>query len=332
MPGAPLCSVARIQIAAGLFYRTMDLRAYTRPVSPLRLSVVHPRAASMAVLALLPMLGGCNVPAVLDPAGPVAAGEREILFDSLAIMLAIVIPTIVATLIFAWWFRAGNRRARYRPDWSYSGRLELLVWSVPLLVIIFLGGIGWVGSHDLDPPKPLAARAKPIEVDVVSLDWKWLFVYPEQGVASVNHLVIPAGVPVRFRITSATVMNSFFVPQLGSQIYAMSGMENQLNLMADKPGRFRGLSAHYSGEGFADMHFAVDAVPPAAFADWVANTRGSGPMLDEANYRRLGDVAGRVQPFTFRGVMPDFFHRAMLWSMSPPQPVSDGRERKPHAG
>ena len=162
---------------------------------------------------------------MLDPQGPVGAGERQILLNSLTIMLGIVIPTILATLVFAWWFRAGNKRAKYRPDWSYSGRLELLVWSVPALVVIFLAGITWIGSHDLDPSKPLVSKTAPIRVQVVALDWKWLFIYPDQGVASVNRLVVPVGTPVEFRITSATVMNSFLVPQLGGQIYAMSGME-----------------------------------------------------------------------------------------------------------
>lgn len=183
------------------------------------------------MVALPLALGSACAPATLDPAGPVAAGEKTLLLNSLAIMLGIVVPVIIATVAFAWWFRASNTRAKYRPDWAYSGKLELLVWSVPLLVIIFLGGIGWVASHELDPQRPLASRQRPITIQVVALDWKWLFIYPEQRIASVNRLVIPAGVPISFRITSGTVMNSFFVPQLGSQIYAMAGMEAKLNLM-----------------------------------------------------------------------------------------------------
>ena len=234
------------------------------------------RAARPAAALLTVLSATACAPALLDPAGPVAAGEKTLLINSLAVMLGIVVPVILATIAFAWWFRASNTRAKHLPEWSYSGKLELLVWSVPLLVIIFLGGMGWVASHDLDPQRPLASRQKPITVQVIALDWKWLFVYPEQGVASVNRLVIPAGTPVQFRITSATVMNSFFVPQLGSQIYAMAGMEAKLNLMADRPGRFRGLSAHYSGEGFSDMDFTVDAVPPRQFAAWAAGTKGQG--------------------------------------------------------
>ena len=256
---------------------------------------------------LLPLaLAACS-PAVLDPAGPVAANEKTILLNSLAIMLAIIVPTILATLAFAWWFRAGNARAKYRPDWSYSGRLELLVWSIPVLAIIFLAGITWVGSHQLEPSRPLESKQRPLTVQVVSLDWKWLFIYPDQGVASINRLVIPAGTPVAFRITSATVMNSFFVPRLGSQIYAMSGMDAKLHLQADRPGRFRGISAHYSGAGFADMGFAVDAVPPAAFGQWVAATRTAGPALDGPAYSRLAAHEGTATPFTFRAVAPGLY-------------------------
>lgn len=261
---------------------------------------------------------GCST-GVLDPAGPVAAGEKTILLNSLVIMLAIVIPTIVLTIGFAWWFRAGNDKAKHLPDWSYSGRLELLVWSIPLLVIIFLGGIAWISSHTLDPSRELRSERPPLDVQVVSLNWKWLFIYPGQGVASVNRLVIPVGTPVRFRITSATVMNSFFIPQLGSQIYAMSGMDAKLNLLADRPGRYQGLSAHYSGEGFANMNFAVDAVPPAQFAGWVAGTKGRGPTLEGRTYLQLAQVEGNVAPFAFGSVRPGFYEAALHQSGAPVQ-------------
>ena len=265
-------------------------------------------AARRALVALVPLLAlvACS-PALLDPAGPVAAGEKTILLNSLAIMLAIVVPTILATLAFAWWFRAGNTRAKYRPDWEYSGQLELLVWSVPLLAVVFLAGIGWVGAHTLEPSRPLPARQPPLQVQVVSLDWKWLFIYPDQGVASINRLVIPAGRPVTFRITSATVMNSFFVPRLGSQIYAMTGMDAKLNLQADRPGRYAGLSAHYSGAGFADMNFAVDAVAPAAFDQWAAGARTAGPRLDSRAYLQLAAHAEAMRPATFSAVQPGLY-------------------------
>ena len=156
---------------------------------------------------------------VLDPQGPVGRAERVILGDATAIMLAVIVPVIILTLVFAWWFRAGNRRAMYRPNWDYSGTIELIIWSIPALVISFLGGIAWISSHDLDPPKPLESASPPLEVEVVSLDWRWLFIYPRERIATVNYLVVPTGVPVHFRLTSTSVMNSFFIPQLGSQIY-----------------------------------------------------------------------------------------------------------------
>ncbi|WP_336545040.1 ubiquinol oxidase subunit II [Sphingomonas kyungheensis] len=268
-------------------------------------------------------LGGC-APALLDPAGPVAAGEKTLLINSLAVMLGIVIPVIVLTLAFAFWFRSSNGRAKHRPNFSYSGKLELLVWSVPLLVIIFLGGMGWIASHELDPRRPLAATRKPITIQVVALDWKWLFIYPEQGIATVNRVVVPAGTPVDFRITSATVMNSFFVPRLGSQIYAMAGMEAKLNLMADRPGRFHGLSAHYSGEGFSDMDFTVDAVPAQQFAGWAAKMRGQGPALTAASYHALARQKGNVAPFAYGSVPRGFFAAAVKEAGAPVHETDNG--------
>src|SRR6202012_2359362 len=163
---------------------------------------------------------------------------------------------------FAWWFRAGNIRARYLPNWEYSGKIEMIVWAIPALVVVFLGGIAWIASHDLDPPRPIESTTPPLNVDVVSLDWKWLFIYPDQGIASVNRLVVPVGTPISFQLTSAGVMNSFFVPQLGGQIYTMSGMTTQLQLQADHSGSYPGFSSQFSGDGFADMRFTVDAMAP----------------------------------------------------------------------
>ena len=258
------------------------------------------------LLPLLLLLGACS-PGVLDPAGPVAAGDRIVLLNALTIMLGIVVPTILATLVFAWWFRAGNSKATYRPSWAYSGRLELLVWSIPALVVIFLGGIAWIGSHDLDPSRPLASKVAPLRVDVVALDWKWLFIYPDQGIASINRVVAPVGTPIAFHITSATVMNSLFVPQLGGQIYAMAGMETKLHLQADRPGSYRGISAHYSGKGFPGMVFRVDAVSPQQFAGWVGQAKAAGPVLDRAGYLALLKESQNVPPSTYRAVLPGLF-------------------------
>jgi cytochrome o ubiquinol oxidase subunit 2 len=262
--------------------------------------------ALIGVLITAATLGGCTE-GVLDPKGPIAFAERQILFDSLGIMLAIVIPTILATFGVAWWFRASNPRALYMPNFSYSGRLELLVWSIPAMTVLLVGGVAWVGAHDLDPKKPIQSSVKPVIVQVVSLDWKWLFIYPEQGIASVNHLIIPAGTPVSFELTSSGVMNSFFVPQLGSQIYTMAGMMTRLQLQADQPGTYRGLSAQFSGGGFADMRFAVDAVSAESFAQWVDATRSNGPMLDTKAYADLAKPSESVVPFTYGAVAPDLF-------------------------
>jgi cytochrome o ubiquinol oxidase subunit II len=251
-------------------------------------------------------LSGCTE-GVLDPKGPIASAERQILFNSLGIMLAIVIPTILATLGVAYWYRSSNSRARYLPDFAYSGRLELLVWSIPIMTVLLVGGVAWVGSHDLDPPKPIPSAAKPIRVQVVSLDWKWLFIYPGQGIATVNQLTVPVGTPVSFELTSSGVMNSFWVPQLGGQIYTMAGMTTRLQLQADHPGTYRGLSANFSGEGFADMRFTVDALPPEMFAQWLNTTRSAGPVLNAQTYAELAKPSSAVVPFTYRSVTPNLF-------------------------
>ncbi len=275
-------------------------------------------AAPFAVLLASIPLAGCN-PSVLHPKGPVGIGDGAILVGSVIIMLAIVVPTVLATLAFAWWFRSSNARARYMPDWEYSGQLELIVWAIPLLTIMLLGGVAWIGSHDLDPAKPLASESPPLEVGVVSLDWKWLFIYPDQGVASVNRLVIPAGVPVHFSLTSASVMNAFFIPELGSMIYTMNGMRTQLYLMADQLGTFYGRSTHFSGDGFAGMQFEVESASAHDFAAWIDKARSAGPTLTPQTYAELAKQSINVAPFTYRDVEPDLF-RKIVQQVIPPGP------------
>jgi cytochrome o ubiquinol oxidase subunit II len=261
-------------------------------------------------------LGGCSE-GVLDPKGPISFAERQILFNATGIMLAIVIPVMLATLGVAFWFRASNERARYLPNFEYSGRIEMLVWSIPLMTVLLVGTVAWIGAYDLDPPKPITSPAKPLKVQVVSLDWKWLFIYPDEGVASVNQLTIPVGTPVSFELTSSGVMNSFFVPQLAGQIYTMAGMVTHLNLQADYPGTYRGMSANFSGDGFADMHFNVDAVPPENFAQWVASTRSAGPILDAQAYADLVKPSKAVAPFTYRSVTPGLFAGLLSAELQP---------------
>jgi cytochrome o ubiquinol oxidase subunit 2 len=260
----------------------------------------------VAISAATPLLASCSE-GVLSPHGPIGASELTILYDATAIMLAVIVPVILLTLAFAWWFRVNSTRARYLPNWEYSGRIEMIVWSIPTLVIVFLGGIAWIGSHDLDPPRPIESATAPLDVDVVSLDWKWLFIYPREGVASVNRLVVPVSTPVRFRLTSASVMNSFFVPELGSQIYTMPGMTTRLNLQADQPGAYRGLSAQFSGDGFSDMRFEVAAVSADQFAAWAAAAKSQGPALDAAAYDELARPSKAVAPLTFSRVAAGLF-------------------------
>jgi cytochrome o ubiquinol oxidase subunit II len=270
----------------------------------------------MCALVMPLTLEGCRT-AVLSPAGPIGAANRTILLDALVIMLAIVVPTILAILAFAWWFRDSNKHARRQPTFTYSGRVELIVWSIPALVVFFLGGIAWIGSQLLDPARPIASTTKPLEIEVVSLDWKWLFIYPEQGVASMNYLVAPAGVPLHFRITSASVFNVFFVPRLGSEIYSMYGMTTQLNLQADQPGVYPGLSAQFSGDGFSDMAFDLRAVTAEEFSAWAATTNASGPVLDEAGYRELLKQSQNVKPYTYRSVAPGLFDAIVMQRLPP---------------
>ena len=265
-----------------------------------------PALRTFVLLPALLGLSSCSV-GVLDPRGPVGAAERIILYDATAIMLAVVVPVILLTLGFAWWFRAGNRRARYLPGWDYSGRIEMITWSIPMLVIFFLGGLAWTSSHDLDPPRPLDSSRRPLEVQVIALDWRWLFIYPEAGIASLNRLTVPVGVPIHFRITSSSVMNSFFIPQLGSQIYAMPGMTTQLNLQADHAGTYQGLSSQFSGEGFSDMRFNVVAVSAGEFDEWVTGARIQGGTLDPSTYALLARPAKAIGEATYGDVEPRLF-------------------------
>ena len=272
-----------------------------------------PRGFVLAPLAA--MLSGCNW-VVMNPAGDIARQQAGLVIASTALMLLIIVPVMALTVLFAWKFRAANTAAAYDPEWHHSTRLELVIWSAPLAIVIALGSITWVSTHLLDPYRPLsridathaiAPGVRPLEVDVVALDWKWLFIYPEANLASVNELVLPQGRPVRFRITSSTVMNSFYVPALAGQIYAMPGMETTLNAVFNQPGTFNGFSANFSGPGFSHMHFAAKSVSDAQFAGWiVAARKGTGP-LDRAAYLDLDKPSEAVPVAHYASVAPDLF-------------------------
>lgn len=253
------------------------------------------------------LLAGCNLE-VLSPKGDVGMQEKSLILTALGWMLIVVIPVIVLTLVFAWRYRATNTKATYAPTWAHSTAIEAVIWIIPCLIIAVLGTITWRTSHTLDPYKPLDSKVKPITIQVVSLDWKWLFIYPDYGVASVNELAFPANVPVKFEITSDSVMNSFFIPQLGSQIYAMAGMETQLNLIANEQGSFAGLSSNYSGAGFSDMHFNALATSQQGFDDWVKKAKASSINLDAQSYHALTVPSEKTPVAYYASVKPDLFH------------------------
>ncbi|MDE2062120.1 MAG: cytochrome ubiquinol oxidase subunit II [Bradyrhizobium sp.] len=272
---------------------------------------------------------------ILDPQGPVAAADSAILIDSIAIMLAIVVPTIIAIFAFAFWFRASNTRARYLPDFAHSGRIELVVWSIPALTIILLGGVAWIGSHQLDPREPVPGTGSPVRVQVVSLDWKWLFIYPDQRVATVNSLTVPVGAPLQLDLTSSSVMNVFFVPQLASMIYTMNGMVTHLNLRADQEGNYQGLSAHFSGDGFPDMMFDVHVISPLDFPKWVEATAKSGKELTADSYKQLSQQSVETGRPTYRLPDPRLFDDIATQRIPPgpgPKIVENPAKPRPESG
>ena len=277
-----------------------------------------------APLLLLP-LGACNW-VVMSPAGDVAMQQRNLILVSTLLMLLIILPVMAMTIWFAWRYREKAQAKDYDPDWDHSTSLELLIWSAPLLIIIMLGAITWTSTHLLDPYRPIervdAARkiepaAKRLQVEVVAMDWKWLFIYPELGIATVNELAAPVDQPIEFKITSATLMNSFFVPALAGQIYAMPGMQTVLHAVANKPGTFDGFSANYSGAGFSHMRFRFHALDKGGFDQWVAKVKASGATLDRATYVKLEQPSEKVPPLYFAGVEPQLFHAALNMCAQP---------------
>ncbi|CAI3945339.1 Heme/copper-type cytochrome/quinol oxidase [Commensalibacter communis] len=239
---------------------------------------------SVVGLASTLMLGGCNL-VIMDPKGTVGQGEKQLIIMSVIAMLCIVIPVIIATLFVAYRYRRSNTNATYAPKWDFSTTIEILVWGIPMCLIAFLAYHTYVSSHELDPYKPIAApadnpNAKPINVQVVALNWKWLFIYPDYGIATVNEMAMPVNTPVAFRLTSDATMNSFWIPQLGSQVYVMAGMQTQLHLMSTSTGTFRGLSNNYSGSGYSEMKFKAISTDQKGFDEWVEKVKASSKQLD----------------------------------------------------
>ncbi len=297
----------------------------------------------LAAIAPALLLGGCDW-VVMAPSGDIAVQQRDLILIATLLMLLVILPVMVLTILFAWRYRAANSKADYRPDWDHSTGLELIIWAGPLLVIIALGALTWVSTHLLDPYRPLGriapqqplagnlpigrmasgqqvAKADTVlEVQVVALDWKWLFIYPELGIATVNELAAPVNVPIRFRLTASSVMNSFFVPALAGQIYAMPGMETQLNAVINKPGNFEGFAANYNGAGFSGMRFRFHGLDQAGFDRWVAAVKARPARLDRATYQKLEKPSEKVPAMRFAAVDPALYDRIVRMCVAPGRP------------
>ena len=269
------------------------------------------RLKSFALFPLACLLAACQR-AVLDPAGDVALQQRDIIYISTGLMLLIIVPVMILIVVFAWRYRKGGR-GTYDPEFDHSTSLELAIWSAPLLIIIALGALTWSSTHLLDPFRPLAAKGaeRPLVVQVVSLDWKWLFIYPEEGIATINELALPVGRPVRFDITSSNMMNTFYAPTLAGMIYAMPGMQSQLHAVLRRPVESEGFSANYSGAGFSDMRFRFRGLDDTGFQDWIAQARASSNPLDTSAYHRLLEPSERVPVMRFSSIDADLFRRIL---------------------
>jgi len=274
-------------------------------------------ALGPALSGLALFLGGCQEVVLLHPKGPVGEAERSLILIAFGLMMIVVVPVFLMAFWFPWKYRASNRRATYMPTWSYSGKLDVVLWVVPLAIVAVLATLTWWETFRLDPYKPLDPAVEPFRVEAVSLDWKWLFIYPDRNLATVNQLVFPARVPLSLRLTSDTVMTSFFIPQLGSQIYAMGGMQTQLNLMADEPGTYAGQNQQYSGRGYSGMQFQALAATPEQFDAWERTARSSPRQLDLARYEELAKPSVDVPVMYFSSVHPGLFNHIMAQYASP---------------
>ena len=280
-------------------------------------SIKLPRGLLLLPAAVL--LSGCNM-VTMSPSGDIASQQRDLILWSTGLMLLVIVPVIILTLLFAWRYRASNKEAVYDPEWHHSTMLELVIWSIPLLIIIALGAMTWTSTHLLDPYRPLdrvgpgrevAAEVKPLVVEVVAMDWKWLFLYPEQGIATVNEVAAPVDRPIQFKLTASSVMNSFYIPALAGQIYAMAGMQTTLHAVINKPGVYDGISANYSGAGFSGMRFKFHGLSNADFDTWVAQNKGSRDTLSRETYLQLEQPSER-EPVRRYGSVADGLFTAIV--------------------
>ena len=255
-----------------------------RPMIPLKTLGRFLRPGLLFALSVF--LTGCNS-AILDPKGQIGQDEKTLLITATVLMLLVVVPVIIMTLAFAWKYRASNTKARYEPKWSHSTAIEVVVWSIPCMIVLVLAVLTWRSSHALDPYRPLESDKKPVVIEAISLDWKWLFIYPEENIATVNEITFPVNTPLNFKITSDSVMNAFFIPHLGSMIYSMTGMETKLHLIANETGEFPGMSSHYSGAGFSKMHFTAHSVTEEQYQQWLAKVRAESSTLNKDAFNAL---------------------------------------------
>ena len=274
----------------------------------MRLRKYNKSLGLLSLIAGTVLLSGCDS-ALLDPKGQIGLEQRSLILIALGLMLIVVIPAILMAIGFAWKYRASNKDAKYSPNWSHSNKAEAVVWTIPILIIIFLAVLTWKTTHSLEPSRPLDHETKPVTIEVIAMDWKWFFIYPEQGIATVNEIAFPVNTPVEFKITSNSVMNSFFIPRLGSQIYAMAGMQTKLHLIANEAGTYDGISSNYIGAGFSGMKFKAIATPDnAAFDAWVAKAKQSpNVMNDMATYEKLAAPSEYNKVEYFSSVKPDLF-------------------------
>ena len=272
------------------------------------------RRAALHLLLFSPLLllSGCSMQQmpVLYTNGPIAATERDLLFVAIGLMLIVVVPVFVMAAYFTWHYRASNTSARYMPEWTSSIPVEAVMWLVPIAIVGALSAMVYIYSQQLDPYRPIASNRPPLDVEAISLDWKWVFIYPKQHIATVNDLVIPTGRPVSMKLTSDTVMNSLYIPGLVGQIYTMAGMRTRLNMLADKPGHFIGRNTNFSGRDFADQQFAVKALPAASFRAWIAQAKRSPKTLGAAAYARL-EQPGTAGAAIYSAVEPNLFYKVI---------------------
>ena len=274
----------------------------------MRLKKYNKSIGMLSLIASTVMLSGCNM-VLMNPKGAIGVEQRTLIITAIALMLIVVIPVIFMAFAFAWKYRASNKEAKYSPNWSHSNKIEAVVWTIPIIIIAILGTITWKTTHELDPFKPIVTDKKPMTIEVVSLDWKWLFIYPEQGIATVNELAFPKDVPVEFKITSNSVMNSFFIPQLGGQIYAMAGMQTKLHLIGNEAGKYDGISSSFSGRGFSGMKFTAIVTPTEGdFDQWVAKVKASSNNLNAtSDFNKLAEPSENNPVEYFSSVKPNLF-------------------------